>query len=53
MVIEMESIRELPWVFSWGYGIYLCRVCDKWTEKPEDHQHGINVEAWRARECPI
>jgi len=53
MVIEMEEIREYPWLFKYGYGIYLCRVCDQFTDKPREHLHGINVEAaLKLREAP-
>ncbi len=50
----MEEIREYPWLFKYGYGIYLCRVCDQFTDKPREHLHGINVEAaLKLREAPV
>jgi hypothetical protein len=41
------SSENPPWVKEICMAGWLCQVCDSFTVKPEEHFHGINVEAWR------
>jgi len=41
MVVVIETAKkETADLVKFYGGVYLCKVCDIWTDNPEKHQHG-------------